>query len=84
MDMEREKALKEVMAADFTCYDLVLYLNTHPNDIRALSIYNNALQNARIARDNYERKYGPLTVCGAWTNMSTWEWAQTSWPWEME
>ena len=82
MDINREKALREVMAADFTCYDLALYLDTHPNDIWAITIFNNALQNARIIRENFERAYGPLTVQGIRRNMNTWEWVQAPWPWE--
>ncbi|MGI6778015.1 MAG: spore coat protein CotJB [Acetivibrionales bacterium] len=83
MYMEKEKLLKELMAVDFTLVDLHLYLDTHPYDQRALMIYNNTVQRARMLRHTYERLYGPLLA-----NMSTsrypWQWAMEPWPWEKE
>lgn len=81
MELNREKMLKEVMAADFTAYDLALYLNTHPNDVRALAIYHNAVQRATMQRAQYERLYGPLTARGSY-NTSVWQWIESPWPWE--
>lgn len=80
MDANRERMLKEVMAADFTVYDLALYLDTHPTDQRALAIFNNAAHHARMLRCRYEQMYGPLTFQSAVGN--TWKWIESPWPWE--
>lgn len=80
MDTAREQLLKEVMAAEFTLIDLNLYLNTHPNDIRAINLYNSGIQRAKILRDNYERLYGPLTPMTQST--CPWQWIMDPWPWQ--
>lgn len=81
MDPNREKMLKEVMAADFTLIDLALYLNTHPNDQRALALYRNATQHAKMVTQRFEQMYGPLTHRQA-ANSDTWRWIESPWPWE--
>ncbi|MDP4092015.1 MAG: spore coat protein CotJB [Bacillota bacterium] len=84
MDMDCERAIREVMAADFTCYDLALYLNTHPFDTRALAVYYSSVQRARSLRENYERMCGPLTAQASTRTLNCWEWALTPWPWEWQ
>lgn len=76
----REKILKEIMALDFMAIELNLYLNTHPCDQKALMIFVNTAQRARLLRDNYENMYGPLTA-GA-SNSFPWPWIESPWPWE--
>lgn len=83
METDREKLLKEVMAADFAAYDLGLYLNTHPCDQRALAIYRNVAQRARMLTDAYEKMYGPLTARSG-ANYMNWRWIESPWPWEKE
>jgi len=80
MDINREKMLKDVMAADFMVEDLELYLDTHPNDSRALYIYMSCVQRARCLRYAYENMYGPLTASASRT--FPWPWIKNPWPWE--
>lgn len=81
MDMNKEYLLREVMAADFTCIDLNLYLNTHPFEQKTIALYNSSVQRAKILRDKYEKLYGPLTAI--FTNFkNTWQWIESPWPWE--
>jgi spore coat protein JB len=80
MDMNREKLLRNLMAADFTVIDLNLYLNTHPYDQNAICIYNQSVQRAKILRENYERMYGPLTP--AFISSCPYQWVEGPWPWE--
>lgn len=82
MDQNREKLLKEVMAADFTVYDLSLYLNTHPTDQRALAVFRTSVQRSRMLTENYERMYGPLTARSG-ANTPVWSWIDSPWPWEV-
>ncbi|RCX13877.1 spore coat protein JB [Anaerobacterium chartisolvens] len=78
----REKMLKEVMAADFTVIDLNLYLNTHPCEHKTIMFYNAAVQRAKFLRDSFERMYGPLTP---FTCMRCpWPWIESPWPWEKQ
>lgn len=80
MDNEREKVMREVMAADFTAGDLHLFLNTHPWDYRALMLYNQAVQRSRQLHDYFDRMYGPLMASAA--NTYPWSWINSPWPWE--
>jgi len=80
MDMNRERLLREVMAADFTVIDLNLYLDTHPNDQRAISIYNASVQRAKMLRAIYERMYGPLTPM--FFSSCPFNWIDKPWPWQ--
>lgn len=81
MDTNRESLLREVMAADFTVIDLNLYLNTHPYEQKAIWIYNNSVQQAKMLRDRYEKMYGPLTPMYI-NHKNTWQWIESPWPWE--
>ena len=83
MDFQREKMLKELMTLDFSIIEMNLYLDTHPYDARAISIYNNYVQNALVLRSRYERMYGPLTVNFS-TSTCPWQWIQSPWPWEID
>jgi len=76
----KDKMLKEVMALDFMALELNLYLNTHPCDQRALMIFMSTVQQAKMARDNYERMYGPLTAAASMS--FPWPWIEDPWPWE--
>lgn len=78
----REKMLKEVMALDFMAIDLNLYLNTHPYDYRALMVFISTVQRCRIARENYERMFGPITASAS--SSFPWPWIDSPWPWECD
>ncbi|AUS96204.1 spore coat protein CotJB [Clostridium thermosuccinogenes] len=80
MDSARERLLREVMAADFTLIELNLYLNTHPYDQRAITIFNECLQKAKALRQNYERLYGPITPMTP--SKCPWQWIEDPWPWQ--
>lgn len=80
MDMNRQKMLAEVMAADFTLIDLNLYLDTHPGDQRAINIYNSGVQRAKALRDAYEKCYGPISP--SFYSRCPWQWIEAPWPWE--
>jgi len=80
MDSARERLLNELMAADFTLIDLNLYLNTHPYDQRAISLFNSNVQRAKALRQNFERLYGPLTPMTQ--SKCPWQWIEDPWPWQ--
>mgnify|MGYP001098141054 CR=1 FL=1 len=81
MISEREKLLREVMAADFSVIELNLYLNTHPYDQKALLLYKQCVENAEALKMQYQSMYGPLTPFNV-QNTNFWEWIECPWPWE--
>ena len=75
----REKLLKQIMEYKFAINDLALYLDTHNNDRKALSMHNEYTQKLEKVTKEYEENYGPLTIE---TVMENWDWAQDLWPWQ--
>ena len=75
----RQEMMMKIMEYKFAIGDLALYLNTHPNDERALCLHNEYCKEAKIITDKYQRVYGPLSndyPCNKW------RWLEQPWPWE--
>jgi len=79
---ERLELLKEIMALEFSLVDLNLYLDTHPEDERALMVFDQYSRKHRNLREKYEREYGPLTALEAGNRQ--WNWIDEPWPWEID
>lgn len=78
-DCKREEMIMKVRELDFAVEELALYLNTHPDDRKALCLHNNYARQLKDAKDKYQRAYGPLTSnypCNKW------RWLENPWPWE--
>lgn len=75
----RKELLNEIRSLKFSIKDLSLYLDTHPNDEKALCLHNKYSKKLRPLEDNYQKIYGPLTInfpCNKW------RWLEEPWPWE--
>lgn len=84
MDRSRVSMLRELQELEFALVELNLYLDTHPNDNKALSTFNNLAAHLAKAKKNYEARYGPLINFGHSGPVSTWNWIDEPWPWEIE
>jgi spore coat protein JB len=80
MDMDRDVLLKQVTVLGFMALDLHLYLNTHPHDKEALTMYNDVIANERKARLHYEEVCGPLSFGNEAAH--EWSWPRCPWPWQ--
>ena len=80
---ERERLLLDVQMYSFAMWDLNLYLNTHPTDRNAMSLFDNYRNSYRRAINEYENKYGSLNLDKVNINGQTWEWNKSPWPWEV-
>lgn len=81
---QKYELLRRIQELEFVGVDLTLYLDTHPDDSRALEHYNRAAREAEALRRQYEQLYGPLLSYGLQPNTSnTWRWIDDPWPWEM-
>jgi spore coat protein JB len=78
----RQKLLEQIKAIEFMTVDLNLYLDTHPNDRRALSEYNCYTRQLQALKNEYEMRYGPLTNFGYSISPYPWAWINEPWPWE--
>ena len=80
---EREALLYQLMQYKFALIELNLYLDTHPNDVEMIKLYNNYLNIEKQMCNKYESMYGPLTVDSNYLDKNMWEWKNSPWPWEV-
>lgn len=74
-----EKMLSEIRCLKFAITDLGEYLNTHPDDQKALCLHREYSQQLRDLSDKYQRIYGPLSI---YFPCNSWRWLEEPWPWE--
>lgn len=80
----RRELLLRVQELCFACLDMNLYLDTHPEDQKAVSTFNSLSKQFMQAKCAYESKYGPLTNFGYSTSNCPWQWVCQPWPWDRE
>ena len=59
-DKARRELLDQIRAIEFMTIDLNLYLDTHPDDCRAMNEYNYYVRQLQSLKREYEMQYGPL------------------------
>ena len=67
--MNREELAMQIKAYQFAVTDIALYLDTHPEDERALCLHREYTRRLKDLRDKYQKVYGPLTIeypCNKW------------------
>ncbi|MBQ8095372.1 MAG: spore coat protein CotJB [Clostridia bacterium] len=79
----RDVLLRAVQKYDFALYDLMLYLDTHPNCREALMLYRKYRKERANAVEEYTRKYGPIEALQSKAEHK-WDWGQGPYPWERE
>ena len=81
--MTQEELLQYINQISFVVSDMLLYLDTHPNDQKALDYCMEHITMRKHALKEYARLYGPLTIDTADDAASdSWVWVTTPWPWE--
>ncbi|HHY93477.1 MAG TPA: spore coat protein CotJB [Firmicutes bacterium] len=83
MDEQRRNLLRQIMALEFTAIELTLFLDTHPDDTRALADFNAAAQELGRLKNMYESLYGPLLSYGFSSSPDRWRWIEEPWPWQI-
>ena len=79
---DREMLLRKISTYQFAALDLQLYLDTHPDDGKAIEKLNMFKAKAAPLIEDYEKKYGPLKKSANEGN--NWSWIKAPWPWESE
>ena len=82
--MNKKCRLKRYIdALDFAIYELILFLDTHPNDRKAQASFNEYKERRRAAISEYEEAFGPYVTKAIKSNpQGKWEWIKGPWPWE--
>lgn len=79
----RQSLLKKISEVSFAVDDLLLYLDTHQEDEKALGLYRENEEKRKKYMAQYAASYGPLTIEDALKSESCkWQWAQQPFPWE--
>lgn len=80
---EREKLqssmLMEIKSLNFAVVELALYLDTHPDDQKALCLHNKYSNQLKELKDKYQKIFGPLDF---YFPCNKWRWLEEPWPWE--
>ena len=77
--MTSAQLMRRLSEAMFYMTDLNLYLDTHPEDTKALRMFEEACGSAKACFDAFEKRYYPLTAASANCDDS-WEWLVGVWP----
>ena len=75
----RRKMIKKIRCLDFAIVELAEYLDTHPDDKKAIKLHNEYANALHDLKENYQKVYGPLDIkfpCNKW------RWLEEPWPWE--
>lgn len=79
---EKQYLLLIVQMYGFAAHDLGLYLDVFPNDSNAIKLRDKYVNLYKQSVNDYENKYGPLTLSSELLNSSPWNWDSKKWPWE--
>lgn len=66
---ERREMMQQIRCLDFAINDLALYLDTHPEDEKALCLHRKYCKEVKELKNQYQKVYGPLTInfpCNKW------------------
>ena len=76
---EKEEMLQQIRCYDFAITELALYLDTHPDDDKALCLHRRYSKEFKELKDKYQKVYGPLSI---YFPCNKWRWLEEPWPWE--
>lgn len=78
-DKSCEELLRAIAEADFFAQDLKLYLDTHPDDSRAIEMFREACRQYKACKAAFEDSFYPLTACSAGKD-GEWDWLEGCFP----
>lgn len=82
---ERAECKRKIYELDFAIHELVLFLDSHPRNRRAMEL----MREYRAAREKaiaaYEEKFGKYIVTPSDVPLTEkWEWLDSPWPWDTD
>ena len=75
--------LAELQALEFVVLELGIYLDTHPEDTEAFTMFKQYAAMEKAAKAAYESKFGPLMKSSAAAE-EKYRWLQDPWPWNYQ
>jgi len=75
---------RKICEYDFALDELYLFLDSHPDNEKAMSLVKRFRLARKTAIEEYEKKYGKYFVTTNETpDTSPWQWTLGPWPWEI-
>ena len=75
----RSEMIHQIKCYNFAVIELGLYLDTHPDDTKAICLHNKYCKELKELKDAYQKVYGPLSI---YYPCNKWRWLEEPWPWE--
>ena len=79
----KQKLLDHISLSGFGIDDIKLFLDTHPEDKQALSLYQQYRKIRNDALAQYTENYGPLNPYDS-IDTAYWSWVESPWPWQYQ
>ena len=76
-EQTREELMEQIKGYNFAVIELAEYLNTHPDDEKALCLHNSYTKTLKDLKDKYQKVYGPLSI---YYPCNKWRWLEEPWP----
>ena len=73
----REEMMKQIKCLSFAIVDISEYLDTHPDDRKAICLHKEYCNQLEEIKDKYQRIFGPLTI---YYPCNKWRWLEEPWP----
>lgn len=74
-----EELREQLKCYRFAIIELGLYLDTHPDDEKALCLHREYAKKFKMLEEQYQKVYGPLSIMFP---CKKWRWLEEPWPWE--
>ncbi len=78
---QKEQMFHDIGVVDFVVVELTEYLDTHPDDRKALEYFNHYAKIRNQMTADFSRKYDPITAKEAKCD-TEWTWGMAPLPWE--
>lgn len=75
-DAVREEMIMKIKELNFAVIELALYLDTHPEDQKALCLHREYTRELKELKDKYQKVYGPLSI---YFPCNKWRWLEEPW-----
>ena len=75
----RAEMMKQIKCLSFAVVDISEYLDTHPDDRKAICLHKEYCNQLEELKDKYQRVFGPLSI---YYPCNKWRWLEEPWPWE--
>ena len=75
----KAEMLQKIRCLDFAVVELSEYLDTHPDDKKALKLHKEYATKLHDIKEKYQKMFGPLSI---FYPCNKWRWIEEPWPWE--